>query len=164
MEPRRQCNVARLDLEILEGRAVPSLLTLSPLPSQIIGSDSYLHQLPRTGGAAVQVGSLLELGVAPPLIPGFGVSSTLILQDGRGNVAVEWDGQPFQFFSGIDTITLNADAPGNLAFLVSLGPLSSPQQVGVQMSGILNIFVGLVPPSGSSLQVQATPGVFSLVI
>jgi hypothetical protein len=98
MEPRRQSNVARLDLEILEGRAVPSLLTINPmspvvtpnsLQPQVLSSDSYLHQLPRTGGAAVQVGSVLEIGVAPPLIPGFGFSSTLILQDGRGDVAVE---------------------------------------------------------------------------
>jgi hypothetical protein len=55
-------------------------------------------------------------------------------------------------------------APGNFAFLVSLGPVSSPQQVGLKMSGNLNVFVGLVPPSGAPLQVHANPGVFSFVI
>jgi hypothetical protein len=129
------------------------------------GTDSYTtYDYPRTGGVAVQVGSLLEVRVAPPLIPGFGLSTTLIVEDGRGDVAVEWDGLPFHFFSGIQNISLGAIAPGNAALLVSLGPLPSPQQVAVKMTGVFNAFVGLVPPIGGQLNVQANPAVHTLVL
>jgi hypothetical protein len=129
----------------------------------LLSDIPFINSLPRTGGVAMQVGSVLELGVASPLFPGVGVSSTLILQDGRGDVAVSWDSQPFHFFSGINNISLLANAPGNIAMLVSL-PLTAPQQVAVQMTGVVNAFLGLVPPGGAPLNVQANPGVFTLVL
>ncbi len=145
-------------LEALEDRALLSDFAFPPL------SDFPFLALPRTGGAAVQVGSTLEVAVASPLIPGFGLASTMIVQDGAGNVAVEWNGTPPHFFSGIDTITLNGGAPGNVALFLSLAPRTSPQQVAVQMTGIFNALVGLVTPFGSPVQLQTNPGVFSLVI
>lgn len=136
-------------LEALEDR-----LLLSELP---FFSEFPFIALPRTGGAAVQVGSTLEVGVTSPFIPGFGLSSTLIVADGRGDVAVEWNGGPAHFFSGIDTITLNGGAPGNLALFVSLAPRTAPQQVAVQMTGMFNAFVGLVTPLGASFQLHTAP-------
>ncbi len=150
------CVVPRL--EALEDRALLSDFALPPL------SGFPFLALPRTGGAAVQVGSTLEIAVASPIIPGFGLGSTLILDEGAGNVAVEWNGTPPHFFSGVDTITLNGGAPGNVALFLSLAPRTSPQQVAVQMTGIFNALVGLVAPFGSPVQIQTNPGVFSLVI
>jgi hypothetical protein len=136
-------------LEALEDR-----LLLSELP--FLSEFPFLTAM-RTSGAAVQVGSTLEIAVASPVIPGFGLSSTLIVEDGRGNVAVEWNGLPPHFYSGIDTVTLNGVAPGNLALFVSLAPRTSPQQVAVQMTGMFNAFVGLVTPLGASFQLHTAP-------
>lgn len=146
-------------LEALEDR-----LLLSELP--FLSGIAFLPPiyLPRTGGAAVQVGSTLEIGVASPFIPGFGLSSTMIVDEGGGNVAAEWNGGPVHVFSGIDTVTLNGVAPGNVALFLSLAPRTSGQQVAVQMTGVLNAFVGLATPLGAPLQVQTNPGVFTLVL
>jgi hypothetical protein len=45
MEQRKPGYVVRLQVELLEGRVVPGLLTSTPVAS-VISSDSYIHSLP----------------------------------------------------------------------------------------------------------------------
>src|SRR5262249_32741556 len=45
MEPRRPSPMAHLDVQLLEGRAVPGTLTITPR-AEVISSDSYIVSLP----------------------------------------------------------------------------------------------------------------------
>jgi hypothetical protein len=168
MKPRNRNHIARLEVELLEGRLVPSQLTVAPSAvGHVIPSDSYINRLPRTGGVAIQVGSILEIGVAPagsalPRTPFLGI--TKIVEDGRGDVSVSWDGGPVHQFSGVSTITVVGDAPVNDVFLEATAPLQSPEQIGLKMTGVANAFVALLPSDSAPLTVQATPGVFTLVL
>lgn len=114
-------------LELLEDRCLPA---------------------PAMGGVAVQVGSTLDISVGPadvgPVVTAFG--STMILEDGMGNVAAAWDGMPFQFFRGVNTVNFDAGAPVNLVSFFNLGALQQTAfQLNLNMQGVANAFFEHLP-------------------
>jgi hypothetical protein len=109
------------------------------------------------GGEAVQVGSILvlELGSTPS------PSNTQIATDGRGDVAISWDGGSPHFFFGVQSIDVFSQATSNDIFFTSLGPLHAPQQLNLLLAGINNLLVENVP-GGAPLAVNALPPVPTL--
>jgi hypothetical protein len=65
---------------------------------------------PFSVGAVAQQGSLLAVGVASSVI-----STTMILQDGQGDVAVSLNGGDFQIFNGVSNIQVFAQGLGMLS-------------------------------------------------
>jgi hypothetical protein len=87
--------------------------------------------LPRTGGVAFQVGSTLGLALAADP----SIASTAIFTDGLGDVAMAWDGGPFQFFSGVSNINVLSLAPVNVVAVDAVAPPQSPLPVGLTFLG-----------------------------
>jgi hypothetical protein len=116
-------------LEALEDRIVP---------------DSVLV------GNAAQIGSQLVVGVFST-----GISTTLIVQDGLGDVAVAWNGFNFNFFSGVDSIQLNSQGQGNLIDLYSLQPLQIQEQLNLSLTGAATLLLVHLPAGGVPLVAQA---------
>jgi hypothetical protein len=153
-------------LEPVEDRIAPVLFV------PIDGSGLFFPEAPltppRTGGAAIQVGSSLAVRTAPMALEGplslFG--STLIMQDGAGNVAVSWDGQPVHFFSGVNTIDLYASAPINLYALTAQGLLQQAEQINLIFDdgGVGAFFEHL--PAATQLQnaLAAVPGFINTIV
>jgi hypothetical protein len=108
----------------------------------------------RQGGEAVQVGSslVLELGSTPS------PAKTLIATDGRGDVALEWDGGPIHYFFGVESILVSGQGSSNQVVFDSLRPLHEPAQLDLFFSGLNNILAEHVPGS-TPLTVNATPPV-----
>jgi hypothetical protein len=61
------------------------------------------HNLPRTGGVSVQMGTVLGIGVGQP--PGNTVQAT---DDDKGDLPVEWNGGPTHSFTGIKSTVIQA--------------------------------------------------------
>ena len=126
----------RLDVEVLEDRAVPSGLTMSSIGAL----DSYLHQTPpRTGGAAFQTGSVLTVDlrnkVGQP-----GLDTLSIVDDGKGDIQVSWDGGPVHSFSGVSQVVFNSATTQTEQVSFQLtGPLTAPLDVQLNLNGKDNI-------------------------
>ncbi len=118
-------------LEILEARIAPvNKLPPPPLPPSPL---PFLPiELPRTGGVAIQTGSIVELNLLNTPLP----SATLIVTDGLGDVALEWDGGPIHFFSGVSNIVVNSVAEANAIAVIDLGtlPLLPPMNMTPQVN------------------------------
>jgi hypothetical protein len=146
MEQRKSVVGVRLEIEVLEGRVVPSALAISPIGS----SDSYLHSEtpPRTGGAAFQTGSLLTVDlrnkVGQP-----GLDTLTIIDDGKGEIRVSWDGGPVHSFTGISQIVFNSTQTQTekVAFELT-GPLTKPLDVQLNLNGKDNIVTEQVGNNG----------------
>jgi hypothetical protein len=135
----------RLEVEVLEGRVVPSGLTMSSIGTL----DSYLHQIPaRTGGAAFQTGSVLTVDlrnkVGQP-----GLDTATIVDDGKGDIQVSWDGGPVHSFTGVSQIVFNSATTQTeqVAFQLT-GPLTKPLDVQLNLNGKDNIVTEQVGNNG----------------
>jgi hypothetical protein len=141
----------RLEIELLEDRAVPSALAPNSLGNadQYLHGDSYLHQIaPDTGGAAFQTGSLLTVDlrnkVGQP-----GQDTTTIIDDGKGGIQVSWDGGPVHSFTGISQIVFNSAQTQNEQVTFKLaGPLATPLDVQLNLNGKDNIVTEQVGNNG----------------
>jgi hypothetical protein len=167
---RRETFVRRF--EVLEDRLAPSFLV------PIIG-DTVFMRLPRTGGVAVQSGSLLMVGVAtaPRTSPAAVQSGsllmgrvaqhaaqsgpeTLIIQDdGTGNVTVEWNGGPVHAFTGINQIAVAflTTVTENVSIIVAR-QVTAPLDVHLNLDGSKNTitenFSGFGVPASDLFSVQ----------
>ena len=123
--PRRNSFVPRL--EALEGRVVPS------------------HMLPRTGGAAFQTGSLLTVDLQNK--PRH--NAVMIVDDGKGDIQVSWDGGPVHSFSGISQLVVNSKRidSEDVTFELS-GPLATPLNVQLNLNGKNNTVTEQVGNNG----------------
>jgi hypothetical protein len=145
MEKRRPVVGVRLEIEVLEDRVVPSGLTIRPLGNP----DSYLHHIPpSTGGAAFQTGSLLTVDlrnkVGQP-----GLDTATIIDDGKGDIQVSWDGGPVHSFMGISQIVFNsAQTQTEQVAFVLTGPLATPLDVQLNLNGKHNIVTEQVGNNG----------------
>jgi hypothetical protein len=108
-------------LEVLEDRLAAAMTSPALDLTIVLPAPVVFEPAPSTGGVAVQIGSSLRLGLASMPSP----SATLILTDGLGDVAIAWDGGPFQFFSGVSAVEIFSHASSNL---VGFDLLTSPQQ------------------------------------
>jgi hypothetical protein len=102
------------------------------------------------GGIAAQVGSTLGMAVTSP-----GVSTTLVVEDGQGNVAVAWNGGNYQLFSGISAIQVNAQGVGNIVAVLAVAPLQTPEMLTLNLTGLFNGLFFHLPTGGANLSFQA---------
>jgi hypothetical protein len=108
------------------------------------------------GGSAVQLGSVLNVAVTNP------ANAVFIFEDGKGDVAVTWNGVPFQFFHGVNNIQVAANGRANAVFFLNLAPLTAPEQLSLSLTGIVNVFFEHVTPGGAPLTTVENPPVFTL--
>jgi hypothetical protein len=126
-------------LEVLEDRFMPTLFI--PIPH---GPPTP----PRTGGEAVQTGSVLTVDlrnkVGQP-----GLDTITIVDDGAGDVQVSWDGGRVHSFTGIGQVLVNA-APTvtEVANFQLTGELTVPLNVQLNLSGINNTVTEQVGNNG----------------
>ena len=147
MTQRRPNVGVRLQIEVLENRVVPTGFAISSLA---LGSaDQYLHQInPRTSGAAFQTGSLLTVDlrnkVGQP-----GLDTLSIIDDGKGNIQVSWDGGPVHSFKGINQIVFNSaqTQTEQVAFKLT-GPLVTSLDVQLNLNGKDNVVTEQVGNNG----------------
>ncbi len=118
------------NLEGLEQRVAPASLADVQAALLFLAQASDFR-LPRTGGAALQVGSVLGLALADTPA----VASTAIFTDGQGDVAMAWDGGDFHFFTGVSTVNVFSQAPVNVVAVNALAPLQSPLSVNLDFVG-----------------------------
>jgi hypothetical protein len=109
---------------------------------------------PAAVGAAGQAGSMLVVGVANS-----GISTTLIVEDGRGDAAVSLNGGDFQIFSGVSNIQVTAQGLGNIVALFALEPLASSQLLTMNMAGLFNGLFFHMPAGGATLTAAANVSV-----
>jgi hypothetical protein len=105
---------------------------------------------PLSVGAAAQQGSLLAVGVASSVI-----STTMILQDGQGDVAVSLNGGDFQIFNGVSNIQVFAQGLGNVIAVFSSASLQIPEQLTMNLTGFFNGLFFHVPSGGANLNFNA---------
>jgi hypothetical protein len=120
-------------VEALEERCLFSIFTFRTMPGSLT--------TPRTGGAAVQTGSLVTVDlrnkVGQP-----GLDTLLIVDDGAGDVQVSWDGGPVHSFAGVNQIVFNSKPTVTEQVTLKLtGPLTVPLDVDLNLSGIDNSVV-----------------------
>jgi hypothetical protein len=83
------------DIHELESRLVLSQQLLFPDGAHLV--FPLFSRLPRTGGAALQSGTVLTIGVGQP------TTNTAVFQSvGAGTSTVEWNGRPARTFTGAD--------------------------------------------------------------
>lgn len=102
------------------------------------------------GGIAAQVGSTLGMAVTSPSI-----STTLVVEDGQGNVAVALNGGNYQFFSGVSAIQVNAQGVGNIVAVLAVAPLQAPEQLTLNLTGLFNGLFFHLPTGGARLTFQS---------
>jgi hypothetical protein len=140
MEQRRPNIAVRLEVEFLEDRALPSLLVTTPVAS-ILPFDSYNPRdayNPRTGGGAVQTRSLLTVELGNKLGQP-GIESLKVVDDGKGDIQVSWNGGPVHSFTGISKIVVDSKHTKTEDVTLELtGPLTVPLDVQLQLGGIKN--------------------------
>jgi len=134
-----------------------------PLEQRCLFSFFFNTQGPptplRTGGAAVQTGSLVTVDLRNKFGQP-GLDTLLIVDDGAGDVQVSWDGGPIHSFAGVNQIVFNSKPTVTEQVTLKLnGPLTVPLDVQLNLSGIHNTVVeqvgdGGVAPSGLDVDIQ----------
>jgi hypothetical protein len=150
----------RPSLEPLEDRTVPSALTDS-----FFTVPPLQNHLPRTGGVAVQTGSVLAISLASQ----HGLNQLQITDDGKGDVQASWDGGPVHSFTGVNTIELFSKGGGidDVNFNLT-GPLTAPLNLEVGLGARLNL-VNLdvdgnaAGANGLTLQVEVRHGAHDII-
>lgn len=114
---------------------------------------------PRTGGIAEQVGSLLIVDlrnkVGQP-----GLDTATVVDDGKGDIQVNWDGGPVHSFSGVKQIVIDSAPTVTEQITLQLtGPLTAPLSVQLNLSGINNTVTEQVggdgtPPAGLDVSID----------
>jgi hypothetical protein len=112
--------------------------------------------VPTGGGVATQLGSVLNVAVSNP------ANAVFIFEDGRGDVAAAWNGGPFNVFTGINNIQVTGNGLTNAVFFLNLAPLTAPEQLNINLTGIVNVFFEHVTPGGAALTVHENPPVPTL--
>ncbi|HEV3261330.1 MAG TPA: hypothetical protein VG013_31045 [Gemmataceae bacterium] len=130
--PRRNNFLPRL--EALEDRVVPSVFSV--------------HTPPRTGGAAFQTGSLLTVDLRNK-VDQPGLNTVTIIDDGKGDIQVSWDGGPVHSFTGVSQIVVNSarTITEQVGFELT-GPLAAPLNVQLNLNGINNVVTEQVGNNG----------------
>jgi hypothetical protein len=123
-------------LEPLEDRTAPALVSM---------------------GTAVQAGSLLAVNVASP-----GISTTLIVEDGQGDVAVALNGGNYQLFGGINNIQVYAQGFGNIIAVYSPTSLQASESLNLNLAGMFNGLFFHLPTGGAKMTAQANVPVPSI--
>jgi hypothetical protein len=127
---------------MLEDRLVPSRV-VTPLENPL-----EIRAEPRTGGAAFQTGSLLTVDlrnkVGQP-----GLDTATIVDDGKGDIQVSWDGGPVHSFTGVSQIVLNTarTVTEQVDFRLT-APLTAPLDVQLNLNGINNTVTEQVGNNG----------------
>jgi len=146
LSPRR--NNLKPCLEVLEDRCLPTIFIIPHGPPTPL----------RTGGAAFQTGSLLTVDLRNKFQQP-GLITVDIVDDGKGDIQVSWDGGPVHSFTGISQIVVNSKATiTEQATLDLTGPLTVPLDVQLNLSGLQNVVTehvgdGGVVPSGLNVDV-----------
>ena len=140
-------------LEVLEERRLFSLILFPPG----LGIDGF--RLPRTGGIAVQSGSLLTV-VLDNKVGQSGLDTVKVVDDGNGDIQVNWDGGPIHSFSGVGQIVIDSMPTQTEQVTLQLnGPLTTPLSVKLNLSGINNTVTEEVgdngtPPAGLDVSID----------
>jgi len=149
-------------VEVLEERRLFSQVALSPgLVFRTSPGTVQFGSLidPRTGGIAQQTGSLLTVDlrnkVGQP-----GLDTATVVDDGKGDIQVHWDGGPVHSFSGVTQIVISSAPTVTEQITLQLnGPLTTPLSVELNLSGIDNTVTEQVgdngtPPSGLDVDID----------
>jgi hypothetical protein len=125
-------------LEVLEDRLMPTIFIIPHGPPTPL----------RTGGAAVQTGSLLTVIVRDKFDQPQHDSVTIV-DDGAGDVQVSWDGGPVHAFTGISQVVVDSKATlTEVANFELTGNLTAPLSVQFNLAGINNIVTEQVGNNG----------------
>jgi hypothetical protein len=123
-------------LEALEDRCVPSSLGLLRL------------------GTAVQSGASLAITANSPTS-----NKVVVLDDGRGDLTVTWNGGPSHFFSGVKDVTITVLGKADQVIWAQQGTLKESLNVQVNLKGTVSNFFefgGADLAAGTTEQVTAT--------
>ena len=140
-------------VEALEERRLFSLILFPP------GRGIDGVNLPRTGGIAVQSGSLLTV-VLDNKVGQHGLDTVTVVDDGKGDIQVNWDGGPVHSFSGVSQIVIDSMPTQTEQVTLQLnGPLTVPLGVQLNLSGINNTVTEQVgdngtPPAGLDVSID----------
>jgi hypothetical protein len=121
-------------LETLEDRCVPAPMVFN-------------------GGFAEQTGSILTVNVMNA------INTVFIMEDGSGNVWVQWNNWLPNGVSDINNIQVNAMGSSNTVFFYNLAPLMSPGQLTLNLMALTNTVQAHIAPGGAPLSIQTNPGV-----
>jgi hypothetical protein len=133
---------------------------LTPVRCVMIGSGTFCFPEgpptpPRIGGAAFLSGSVLIVVTNHP-----GANQVLILDDGGGNVTVEWNGHTPPTFHGVSRIVLDGKGRTNTLSFVLTGNVTVPHEVDVLLHGTNSSFtpnLGGFQTNGLTFQTQSAP-------
>ena len=103
--------------------------------------------------SVVQTGSILNVSLTN------NANAAVILENGVGDVAVAWNGGPFQVFNGVNNINVSANGAANAVFFLNLAPLQAPEQLSLNLVGMANIVFEHVAHGGAPLTVVENPPV-----
>lgn len=120
---------------------------LEPLEDRCVPSSFF-------GGSATQSGSVLNVSVSNP------ANAVFLVENGSGGVAVLANGS-FNIFNGIHNIQVNGGGITNAIFLLNVAPLQAPEQVTLNLMGLLNVVFEHVTPGGAPLTLQENPPVLT---
>ena len=131
-------------VEVLEGRRLFSLILFPP--GRGIDGVSLL----RTSGVAVQSGSLLTV-VLEHKVGQPGLDTVKVVDDGKGDIQVNWDGGPVHSFSGVGQIVIDSMPTQTEQVTLQLnGPLVVPLGVQLNLTGKNNTVTEEVGDNGAS--------------
>jgi|SRR5579864_2585198 len=109
----------------------------------------------RTGGAAALVGSVLLVVTNKP-----GANQAVILDDGAGNVTVEWNGHTPPTFHGVSRIVLDGRGHQNRFLYELTGNVKVAHEVDVRLDGNHSSFtplLGTFQTHGLTFQTERGP-------
>jgi len=131
-------------LEALENRSLCTFIIPHGPPTPV-----------RTGGAAALVGSVLLV------VTNFrGANQAVIMDDGAGNVTVEWNGHTPPTFHGVTRIVLNGRGRSNNFFYMLTGNVRVAHEVDVRIDGTNSTFtpiLGNFQTNGLGFQIESGP-------
>jgi hypothetical protein len=99
------------------------------------------------GGFAEQTGSVLNVNVMNP------ADTVFIIEDGSGDVWVQWNGWLPNGASGITNIQVNGMGSSNTVFFLDLGNLNG--QLSLNLMGINNTVIAHLPMGSAPITYQS---------
>jgi hypothetical protein len=114
----------------------------------------------RTGGAAALVGSVLLVVTNRP-----GFNQARVLDDGAGNVTVEWNGHTPPTFHGVTRIVLDGRGRRNAVNYILTGNVTKAHEVDVRLDGTHSAFTPNVAgfqTNGLTFQIETAPAPHNL--
>ena len=149
-------------VEVLEERRLFSEVSLTPgivfrTGPGVVQFGSLIS--PRTGGIAEQTGSLLVVDLRNK-VGQAGLDAVTVVDDGEGDIQVNWDGGPVHSFSGVTQIVINSAPTVTEQITLQInGPLTTPLSMQLDLSGINNTVSEQVggngtPPAGLDISID----------